>query len=525
MDKNINPFFAALIIVAFLIPIAVRFWAGGEWANARVGFFYLEQDALGQLSLQVDHLLVTQAIPGTDQSSLDLSTLGTRELAGNVAYLANNDFLLRAGDASYGLKTYLSLGEARSRSGERLRQTVVRDNDDVAPLLRCSKTKNQCQPVTHITVPWRYRLYVDNKTQHIYVTDATSHKIRAFDASGTLLATRKEGLKFPKRIRPCKELLCLVDTNHHRLVFFDRNLHDNRDPASLTVVNDDDPAHRWPLDAVALGEYWWVINAGNSMQNNALQRFDSKGRFLGSVTLPSGAEPFDLLPWKGGLLVSDLHSGRVYRLNEHGNVLAIIRSSAVDAHVATVDARQRHFQRIITLTHIVLVLMVAGGVAASLTVARRHRKLHPDIHARQVSLPAYLSPSAPLYVADIAKVQQFLQRQLRGNSMSNVLISNIEIVPGKRVTQHLGLVQGSTVRAKHAGKDLLAGLKNIVGGEISSYTELLTEARDEAIERMVSQAKAIGANAVINVRFSTSSITAGASEILAYGTAVCLEDM
>jgi len=105
-----------------------------------------------------------------------------------------------------------------------------------------------------------------------------------------------------------------------------------------------------------------------------------------------------------------------------------------------------------------------------------------------------------------------------------MLVSNIEVVPGKRITQHLGLVQGSTVRAKHAGKDIMAGFKNIFGGELTSYTDLLQESRDEAVQRMTEQAQAIGANAVINVRFATSAIAAGASEILAYGTAVLLED-
>lgn len=104
-----------------------------------------------------------------------------------------------------------------------------------------------------------------------------------------------------------------------------------------------------------------------------------------------------------------------------------------------------------------------------------------------------------------------------------MMVSNLEIVPGRRVVKHLGLVQGSTVRAKHVGKDLLASLKNIVGGELKSYTDLLLEARKEATERMVDQAESVGANAVLNVRFSTSSITQGAAELLAYGTAVVLE--
>lgn len=104
-----------------------------------------------------------------------------------------------------------------------------------------------------------------------------------------------------------------------------------------------------------------------------------------------------------------------------------------------------------------------------------------------------------------------------------MLISNIEVIPGKRITKHLGMVQGNTVRAKHAGRDIMAGLKNIFGGELKGYTELLTEAREEAVARMVQQAEAVGANAVINVRFSTSSVAAGAAELFAYGTAVFME--
>ena len=105
-----------------------------------------------------------------------------------------------------------------------------------------------------------------------------------------------------------------------------------------------------------------------------------------------------------------------------------------------------------------------------------------------------------------------------------MIVTNIEIIPGRRVLRHLGMVTGSTVRAKHAGKDIMAGFKNIFGGELTAYTELMQEAREEAMQRMVAQAKAIGANAVINVRFATSSITAGAAELFVYGTAVVLEE-
>ncbi len=102
-------------------------------------------------------------------------------------------------------------------------------------------------------------------------------------------------------------------------------------------------------------------------------------------------------------------------------------------------------------------------------------------------------------------------------------LTNLEAVPGKAIIRHLGLVQGSTVRSKHVGRDLLAGLKNFVGGELKAYTELLVESRTEAVDRMVQQAKAAGGNAVVNIRFSTSNIASGAAEVMAYGTAVVVE--
>jgi uncharacterized protein YbjQ (UPF0145 family) len=102
-------------------------------------------------------------------------------------------------------------------------------------------------------------------------------------------------------------------------------------------------------------------------------------------------------------------------------------------------------------------------------------------------------------------------------------LSNVESIPGKKIVEHYGLVQGSTIRAKHLGRDFMAGLKNIVGGELKGYTELLSESRAEATKRMQEQASSLGANAVINVRFTTSSVAQGASEILAYGTAVTVE--
>lgn len=99
-------------------------------------------------------------------------------------------------------------------------------------------------------------------------------------------------------------------------------------------------------------------------------------------------------------------------------------------------------------------------------------------------------------------------------------LTTLQLVPGKRIIEHYGLVTGSTIRAKHVGRDLMAGFKNIFGGELRGYTELLQESRDEATQRMIAEAEQKGANAILNVRYATSAVTPGAAELFAYGTAV-----
>ncbi len=104
-----------------------------------------------------------------------------------------------------------------------------------------------------------------------------------------------------------------------------------------------------------------------------------------------------------------------------------------------------------------------------------------------------------------------------------LIVSTTFEVPGRDIEEVLGIVTGNTVRAKHIGKDILAGLKNIVGGELQEYTEMLSDARKEALNRMVKEAEKLGADAVVGVRFTTSQTMAGAAELLAYGTAVKLK--
>ncbi|MGQ9918114.1 MAG: YbjQ family protein [Bryobacteraceae bacterium] len=105
-----------------------------------------------------------------------------------------------------------------------------------------------------------------------------------------------------------------------------------------------------------------------------------------------------------------------------------------------------------------------------------------------------------------------------------MIVTTSDSIAGKRIVRTLGLARGNSVRARHIGRDILAGLRNIVGGEVQEYTKLLAESREQALDRMVAQARQFGANAVVGTRFVTSMVAQGMAELLAYGTAVVVED-
>jgi len=110
----------------------------------------------------------------------------------------------------------------------------------------------------------------------------------------------------------------------------------------------------------------------------------------------------------------------------------------------------------------------------------------------------------------------------REEGVMPILLATVDVVPGRRVVKVIGLVKGNSVRARHIGRDIMAQLRNLIGGEVTEYTKMIAEAREQAIDRLAAQAEANGANAVVGLRFVTSEVMEGAAELLAYGTAVVL---
>ncbi|GAB6904731.1 conserved hypothetical protein [Desulfosarcina cetonica] len=163
--------------------------------------------------------------------------------------------------------------------------------------------------------------------------------------------------------------------------------------------------------------------------------------------------------------------------------------------------------------------------AAGAFVEIRKQGPSAPLSADPPTAPPYVSttadaPGMPAQASLKPAVPLVKMHYITTSNGGKMIITNIESVPGTTVVEHFGLVSGSTIRAKHIGRDFMASLKNLVGGELKGYTQLLQESREEAMSRMIEEARLMGANAVVNVRFSTSSVAQGAAELYAYGTAV-----
>ncbi len=501
MEKEINPWIAGIIILTAALLFIFRGWVTGEIGYTRIGAFFLEKTSNGNISIQVDHHLVVLSPEFKQDSATDLRKFGAFDLMSNVSYFSNGDILLRQGDTGYGLRDYFSAFSFRDNELEKLRSKIADTNTQEGILSRCNLQANQCSPLER-NFPKFFRSYIATESERIFIT--STYKQQIFEVQ-----EHKEpralniNVKFPKRIRKTSsehnQDHYVVDTNNHRIVFFDPSSQEQL-TSYQEVVPEQTPNKKWTVDAIFFSNHWWVINADFRMQDAILIRLDSEFNYVDTISLPKNTEPLDLIVINNELLVSDTKQAKILRLSPLGEIVGDIQPEALKQYSQHLNSKREYYSYLRWAIDIIILIAALAGLTATYLTAKKHNQ-------------------------EKRRIQHFSKRTL-GLTIggTTMLISNIEVIPNKRITKHMGLVQGSTVRAKHAGKDILAGLKNIVGGELKGYTELLQESRQEALDRMGEQAQAIGANAVINVRFATSAIAAGASEILAYGTAVYVEE-
>jgi len=515
---DIHPGVAALVIGVFLLLIGAKFHLTGQESENVLGTYYLTDDGAGSLYIQLDEVVLRVA-PTATELDLDGTDLNPRS---QFAFFSNGDVLARQGDWDTDLSHYMGMADvapnddvtAQTRIDEFVGERAASRSAHGNNIVRCTIADLQCRsfhPTEH-NYSANYNVRINSKDDSVFITEGMAHKISHYTAEGELISAYGVDLRFPKRVEIHPDgSLYFANTNKHRIermgtkpeTIAGNNYQTFGTALAPLLVNSDvslNSSYTWPLAAQYFARQWWVINMDDNMRYGRLFHFADNGTFLGEWSLPENTEPTDLLIFNDELLISDAYSGLIHRISDDGKALEALDFFAVTQRVALMTKKRESFQFLNNVMSWIIAFVIL-----TLMVFLLRGFIQKD------TKPIDSGQTRPTF-------------STLNSKETKMLVSNIEILPNKRVVKHLGLVQGSTVRAKHAGKDIMASFKNLFGGELNAYTELLQESREEAISRMCEQASAIGANAVINVRFSTSAIAAGASEILAYGTGVFVED-
>lgn len=517
---EIKPGLAALILALFLAPIGAKFYLSGQEARYIVGNYYLTDARDGTLLLQIDdHLL--QAEPATREARELKPEIPGLSPRSQLAVFRNGDVLARLGEWDTDIGLYLNMADVSSSPENEVQQSLdqmasrraASTSEEGSQLARCNLENGNCLPFHKGEHKYQhnYNLRIHPADDSVFITEGLVHKVSHYTPSGELISEYSRDLRYPKRVELHPDgSVYFANTNRHRIERLSTAPVIRQGESFNTIGSaigtipvgaelTGDYTYQWPMAAKFFADQWWVINMDGGMRRGRLFHFRASGEFIGEWSLPDYAEPLDLIVFEGQLLISDASTGIIHRVDSSGRTLS---PWGLPAATDVTLPKHEELQRLKLLNNLMSWWIALVVIALIITAMRSAAKNRKKMQAGEIR-PTF---------------------SILNSGDRQMLISNIEVIPNKRVVRHLGLVQGSTVRAKHAGRDIMASFKNIFGGELAGYTELLQESREEAVARMSEQAQAIGANAVINVRFSTSAIAAGASEILAYGTAVEVVD-
>lgn len=371
VHQDVDPKTGAIIIAILLCGLVATFWLSGEIEKQRASSYFLDHDSEGNLSIQVDHILITLDTDWQPYTAIDLRDFQAYDVMGNVAYFSNGDIALRQGKPESGLRSYFSLAELppsltiSGRYGrehqfdlmqaENVRQNWVDDLSVPSSLMRCQLPQGPCQPLISDPVPWRYRLHIDEDAERLYLTEGTHHHVSVFNLSGQPAGQLPLTLKLPKRLRQHKSNhnshsndYYIVDTNHHQIVQFSEPDSDLSIASQTThnVKPNQQTRNIWPLDALFFDGHWWVINASGGMTDANLYRFNKNWDNPERIILADNADPFDMAVHNDELLVSDIRLGVIHRFQKNSTIASLVKPDAVMSYYEFLETQKQK------LTHI-----------------------------------------------------------------------------------------------------------------------------------------------------------------------------
>jgi len=369
MNSKVHPLVVVVVLVLTLVAVGIWIWGSGE-SKAIGGPAELRTDPAGHLYIQVQNQLLEHDADGAFLTRHDLGKLVVETVLGSVAFFSDGDILLRRGpdprSLSDNVRAYQRLANKRS---------LVPESPD-SGLFRCKLRTSECVLFGTEGIDFKavHNIFIDWRSDEVYITDTTRHLLRKYSADGEPLAEPVSGFKFPNQLLVHNDRLFIANTNHHEISIVDsRTEYFGKRLGAIDVVPAVASRERqtWPSHIARVGDKWWVNNMRTGMNEGGIYIFDDLGHYDRRVGLPRGADPISVLLFRDEVLVSDWNNDRIYRVSAKGDLLTDFASPGLEQVLEESRTKRRQFEMFgysgIALFFFVVVGLLVRGLAATMS--------------------------------------------------------------------------------------------------------------------------------------------------------------
>ena len=372
MKSDVHPIMVVVVLALTASAIAMWMWASGEAASIG-GPAELRSDPDGHHYIQIQHFLIEHNAEGNYVETHDLEELGLELFLGSYAFFSNGDVLLRLGGDPR------SFGDNLRALGRKTNLNSINSETADSGFFRCNLDTAVCDRFGYVGIDLKaaYGVFIDWRTDEVYISDTTRHLLRKYSAGGDELASPVGGFKFPNQLLVRGEHLLVADTNHHRIrLLSPRSESFANDIESIDVVPGDAKSAQqtWPTHFVRVDDQWWVNNMQAGMNHGGLYIFDDSWRYVRRADLPLGADPISLLSVGDKVWASDWENDLVRRFSRSGESLPDLDSSGLETILASSRLERSRYELFgysgIALFLFVLLGLFVRAFALSMTTGR-----------------------------------------------------------------------------------------------------------------------------------------------------------
>jgi hypothetical protein len=359
MNSNVHPLVVVLVLMLTGLAIVTWMWGSGEAASIG-GPGELKMDPGGHAFVQIQNALVEHDENGQYLKTHDFDDIGAESFLGSFGFFSNGDILLRRGpdprSTGDNVRAFMRLTNEHS----------IEPESSDAGLFRCDLLTDQCARFGETGVDFKaaHGIFVDWKTNEVYISDTTRHVLRKYSSDGVELAGPVSGFKFPNQLLIHNEQLFVADTNNHEIRTVDPSTDsfgEELDRNNVTPEVATNSGQRWPSHFIRVADEWWVNNMRTDMDYGGIYVFDNNWRLNRKLDLPDGADPIALLAIGDEVWISDWYNDKVRRFSKSGEPLTDLESPGLDTILARARDDRRYFD-MISYSGVALIVLILSGL-------------------------------------------------------------------------------------------------------------------------------------------------------------------